>query len=167
LKEHLAARLPSYMLPAAFVALDQLPLTPNGKVDRKALPAPERSGLEQAYVAPRNATEEKLTAIWAEVLKVERVGVNDNFFETGGNSILTFRVVTKAQEAGLQLNVMQMFQHQTVAQLAAMMEQTSGAGAKAEAAMDEPVQAAALSDASRTRKSKIDVSDAVKLLGLE
>ena len=166
LKEHLASRLPGYMLPAAFVTLEKLPLTPNDKVDRKALPAPERTGLEAEYVAPRNATEETLARIWAEVLKVKRVGVHDNFFETGGNSILTFRVATKAEKAGLQLNVMQMFQHQTIAQLAAMVE-TSAAGAKGEAATGEAVKTDALSDASRTRKRKIDVNDAVKLLGLE
>jgi hypothetical protein len=167
LKEHLASRLPSYMLPAAFVVLEALPLTPNGKVDRKALPAPERTGLEAEYVAPRTPTEEKLARIWAEVLKVGRVGVHDNFFETGGNSILTFQVVTRAEKAGLRLNVMQTFQHQTIAELAAVAEETAGPDAKREAATGEAAKADALSGVSQTRKRKIDVNDAVKLLGLE
>jgi non-ribosomal peptide synthase protein (TIGR01720 family) len=124
LKEHLASRLPHYMVPAAFVTLEKLPLTPNGKVDRKALPAPEFTGAAE-YVAPRTPTEEMLAAIWAEVLKVERVGVNDNFFELGGDSILSFQVISKAKRAGLQLRPKQIFEYQRLAELAAVAEKAA------------------------------------------
>jgi acyl-coenzyme A synthetase/AMP-(fatty) acid ligase len=97
LRAHLSARLPEYMLPAAFVCLDRLPLTPNGKLDRKALPAPDansiRLGME--YVAPRTPTEQMLADVWSEVLKVERVGIHDNFFALGGHSLLALRILTR------------------------------------------------------------------------
>ncbi|MCC5666148.1 amino acid adenylation domain-containing protein [Nostoc sp. CHAB 5784] len=118
----LKSKLPNYMVPTAFVILETLPLTPNGKVDRKALPAPDtaRPELDKELVAPRNSVEAKLTEIWAEVLGVEQVGILDNFFELGGDSILAIVVITKANKAGLQLTVKQLFQHQTVADLASV-----------------------------------------------
>ncbi len=93
LRAQLSSFLPEYMVPSAWVFLEALPLNPNGKIDRKALPAPERSrnSLGTEYVPPRNATEELLASIWAEVLKVERVGINDNFFALGGHSLLAAR----------------------------------------------------------------------------
>ncbi|MBV9385322.1 MAG: amino acid adenylation domain-containing protein, partial [Chroococcidiopsidaceae cyanobacterium CP_BM_ER_R8_30] len=116
LKEH----LPEYMVPSAFVMLDTLPLTPNGKVDRRALPVlvtgPSR---EASFVAPRTSTEEALATIWADVLRVE-VGIHDNFFELGGDSILSILIVARANQAGLQLAPKQLFQYQTIAELAAV-----------------------------------------------
>jgi hypothetical protein len=90
-------KLPAYMVPTSFVMLDQLPLTPSGKLDRRALPAPEYSGIEseREYVAPRTEVEELLAAIWTRLLKVERVGVNDNFFELGGHSVLVTRMISE------------------------------------------------------------------------
>ncbi|MDN7728338.1 non-ribosomal peptide synthetase, partial [Burkholderia gladioli] len=89
LREHLAARLPEYMVPAAFVVLDALPLTPNGKVDRRALPEPDDDAFAQAqYEAPQGETEQTIAALWAELLGVERVGRHDNFFALGGHSLL-------------------------------------------------------------------------------
>ncbi|MDQ3917141.1 MAG: amino acid adenylation domain-containing protein, partial [Acidobacteriota bacterium] len=122
LRAYLKERLPEYMIPSAFVMLEKLPLSPNGKVDRRALPAPEqtRAGLEGAFVAPRTPAEEILAAIWQEVLGVERVGIHDNFFELGGDSILSLQVTARANQAGLRLVPAQMFQHQTVAGLAAV-----------------------------------------------
>ncbi|MFB9907499.1 non-ribosomal peptide synthase/polyketide synthase [Allokutzneria oryzae] len=118
LREHLSVRLPEYMVPAAFVELDALPLTVNGKVDRRALPAPEWEGDRDSYVAPRNDVEAALSGIWADVLSVERVGVQDNFFGLGGDSILSIQVVSRARQAGLKLASRDIFLHQTVAELA-------------------------------------------------
>ena len=121
LRAWLAERLPEAMIPAAIVPLDALPLTANGKVDRKALPAPDsaRPDLEEDLVVPRTPAERRLAAIWSEVLGVERVGVHDNFFSLGGDSILSIQVIARAQQAGLRLTPRQLFQHQTVAELAA------------------------------------------------
>ena len=119
LREYLRERLPEFMVPAAIVQLESLPLTPNGKVDRRELAAREvRVGGERSYVPPRTITEELLCGIWVEVLRAERVGIHDNFFELGGDSILTIQVIVKARAVGLELNVQQLFQYQTVQNLA-------------------------------------------------
>ena len=120
LRSYLREKLPEYMAPAFFVPLAELPLTPNGKVDRRALPAPEhtRAQSEESYVAARTAVEELLVVIWCEVLGLEQVGVHDNFFHLGGDSILSIQVISKARQAGFQLTPKQLFQHPTIAQLA-------------------------------------------------
>src|SRR5438445_1308843 len=121
LRAHLQRTLPDYMVPAALVALDQLPLTSNGKLDRNALPAPEaHSG--QTYLAPRNAAEQALAGILAGVLGLDRVGIDDNFFELGGDSIQSIQVVARANRAGLKLTARQIFEQQTVAGLATVVE---------------------------------------------
>ncbi|MEW5925951.1 MAG: non-ribosomal peptide synthase/polyketide synthase [Gemmatimonadota bacterium] len=120
LREHAAERLPEYMVPSAVVVLERLPVTPNGKIDRRALPAPERGGAEGEYVAPRTAAEEALAAVWAEVLGLERVGVEEGFFELGGDSILSIQVVSRARRRGLKLTPRQLFENPTVARLAAV-----------------------------------------------
>ena len=119
LREHLRARLPEHMVPAAFVALDALPLSPNGKVDRRALHAPELGAARPEYAPPRTPAEEALCAVWAAVLGVERVGVHDDYFALGGDSILAIQVVWRARAAGLHLRPRQLFLHPTVAELAA------------------------------------------------
>ncbi len=122
LRTFLSEKLPSYMVPAAFVFLNALPLTPNGKVDRKVLPAPEvtRPKLVEGFIPPRNATEELLAKIWAQVLGIDRIGIHDNYFDLGGASIQSLQIMTKANEAGLQLTPEMLFEHQTVAELAAV-----------------------------------------------
>ncbi|HEV2145843.1 MAG TPA: amino acid adenylation domain-containing protein, partial [Longimicrobiaceae bacterium] len=115
-------RLPEYMVPSAFVVLDSLPLNVNGKVDRRALPAPEWEGAADRYVAPRTPTEEVLAGIWAEVLRLERAGVHRNFFELGGDSILSIQVVARARQRGLKLTPRQLFERPTVARLAEVVE---------------------------------------------
>ncbi|HEX2079053.1 MAG TPA: amino acid adenylation domain-containing protein, partial [Longimicrobium sp.] len=127
LRAHLSAALPEYMVPGVFVVLDRLPLTPVGKVDRAALPAPERAGPGRDYVAPRDATEALLAGIFAQVLKRERVGIHDPFFELGGDSIISIQVVARARAAGLHLLPRQLFEHPTVAELAAVCGQAEGA----------------------------------------
>src|SRR6185436_17424932 len=122
LRSYLGAQLPEYMVPAFFVALTELPLTPNGKVDRRALPAPEhsRTQSEQDYVAAVTPAEQALAEIWCEVLGLEQVGVHDNFFHLGGDSILSIQVIARANELGLRLTPKQLFQHPSIAQLAAV-----------------------------------------------
>src|SRR6185436_1598029 len=134
-REALAARLPDYMVPAHFVLLVQLPLTPNGKVDRKALPAPDAGDAYAApYLAPRNDVEWAICEVWQEVLGVEQVGIEDNFFNLGGDSILSIRVVSLLKSRGLAIEIRDIFQHQTVGQLAAQ----SRAGDAAEEPELEP-----------------------------
>lgn len=115
--------LPEPMLPAAIVPLAAIPLTPNGKVDRRALPPPRpvQAAPPMAYAPPRGEVEAALAAIWADLLGLERVGIHDNFFALGGDSILSIRVVAAAQRAGLRLSPRHIFQHPTVADLAAVV----------------------------------------------
>ncbi|MGK8981049.1 non-ribosomal peptide synthase/polyketide synthase [Pseudomonas aeruginosa] len=118
LAAHLAASLPEYMVPAQWLALERMPLSPNGKLDRKALPAPEVSVAQAGYSAPRNAVERNLAEIWQDLLGVERVGLDDNFFSLGGDSIVSIQVVSRARQAGLQLSPRDLFQHQNIRSLA-------------------------------------------------
>jgi amino acid adenylation domain-containing protein len=137
-------RLPEHMVPSVFVFLDDLPRTPGGKVDRRALPAPDasRPRLPDAPTPPRNEAEQVLAAAWAEVLGVAEVGVHDNFFELGGDSILSIRLVARAARAGLRVTPRQLFQHQCVAELAAVAEPV--APANGVAADDAPPPAVAV-----------------------
>ncbi|MFL5540284.1 MAG: non-ribosomal peptide synthetase, partial [Longimicrobiaceae bacterium] len=121
---HLLASLPEYMVPAAFVALGALPVTPNGKLDRRALPAPEYAADEARYVAPRTPTEELLAAIWAEVLRIGRVGVHDSFFALGGHSLLATRVVAHVREVlEGEITVVTVFENPTVDGLARFLSE--------------------------------------------
>ncbi|HEU4874945.1 MAG TPA: amino acid adenylation domain-containing protein, partial [Pyrinomonadaceae bacterium] len=127
LRQGLLRRLPEYMIPASFVQLEELPLTPNGKVDRRALPDPDhqRPALETVQVGPSTAAEETLVKIWSEVLGLSEVGIHDNFFEVGGDSILSIQIVARANQAGLQLAPKHLFEFQTVAELARVAEQAA------------------------------------------
>nr|QEO74614.1 condensation domain-containing protein [uncultured bacterium] len=122
LRRYLQQHLPEYMVPSVYMILEELPLTPNGKVDRKSLPVPDgaQPEFEHEYVMPQNEVEEILAGIWAKMLGVERVGIHDNFFELGGDSILSIQVISRANQAGLRLSPKDLFQHQTVAKLAAV-----------------------------------------------
>jgi amino acid adenylation domain-containing protein/non-ribosomal peptide synthase protein (TIGR01720 family) len=122
-REALQQQLPDYMVPASWNVLVELPRTRNGKLDRRALPEPELVTPEAAYAAPRNAIEETLCRIWAGLLRVERVGIYDNFFAIGGDSILSIQAVARANQAGIRINTRQVFKHQTVAALAAQATQ--------------------------------------------
>ncbi|TMJ98089.1 MAG: non-ribosomal peptide synthetase, partial [Alphaproteobacteria bacterium] len=118
LRAHVGARLPEYMVPSAIVVVDGFPLTANGKLDRSALPAPEfRASVGRL---PRSPQEELLCALFAEVLGVERVGIDDNFFALGGDSIVSIQLVSRARKAGLVITPRAVFQHQTVAGLASV-----------------------------------------------
>ncbi|KUH89631.1 non-ribosomal peptide synthetase [Mycobacterium sp. GA-1999] len=121
----MAERLPAYMVPAAVVAIEALPLTVNGKLDKRALPAPEYIDAEH-FRAPGNAVEEILAGIYAQVLGLERVGVDDSFFDLGGDSILSMQVVARARAVGLRCRPRDVFVEQTVARLARVAEVADG-----------------------------------------
>ncbi|WP_236170221.1 non-ribosomal peptide synthetase, partial [Pseudomonas parasichuanensis] len=121
LRRALQAQLPEYMVPGHLLLLDGFPLTPNGKLDRKALPAPQ-AAVKAGQVAPASALEQRLLAVWQEVLKVPALGVTDNFFELGGDSIMSIQVVSRARQDGIQFTPKQLFQHQTVRALAQVAE---------------------------------------------
>ncbi len=119
LRSFLKEKLPHYMLPSAFVLMDRLPLTPNGKVDRRALPAPEivRPELDTGYVAPRNEMERTIASAWQEVLKVEKVGIHDNFFDLGGHSLMTTQLHSRLRDAfAIDLPLRHLFEATTVAE---------------------------------------------------
>ncbi|HEY0193941.1 MAG TPA: amino acid adenylation domain-containing protein, partial [Kofleriaceae bacterium] len=123
LRPALLRELPDYMVPAAYVVLPALPLTANGKLDRKALPAPEGDAFaQQAYEAPHGEVEEALAEIWCELLNLERVGRRDNFFELGGHSMLSTRLVAGARRRGLIMDLQQVFDAATLADLAAVVK---------------------------------------------
>ncbi|MEU6299767.1 non-ribosomal peptide synthetase [Streptomyces erythrochromogenes] len=118
LREFVSARLPVHMVPSAVVCLEQFPLTPSGKVDRKALPAPGHAAAPAEVQEPRTGPERLLAQIWSDVLGVPAVGVTDNFYELGGDSILGIRVVARAKKAGLVISAKDVFRKQTIAELA-------------------------------------------------
>ena len=139
LRRRLSERLPDYMLPSSIVALDELPLTRNGKVDLNALPAPEavRPSRDEHYLAPRNEIEEKITAVWQDVLGLNRIGVNDNFFDAGGHSLLMVQVHSKLSEMfQKQISIVEMFAKPTIGALAEYFSETNGHKPTFEKVMD-------------------------------
>jgi acyl carrier protein len=126
LRTFLRGRLPAYMIPAVFVPVPAIPLTPNGKIDRRALPPPEsvRGAADESYLSPRTELESRIAAIWRELLGVERVGMQDNFFDLGGHSLLLVRAQSRLQEAlGREITVLDLFQNPTVGALARFLSQ--------------------------------------------
>ncbi|WP_392535306.1 amino acid adenylation domain-containing protein [Nostoc sp. C117] len=126
LRSFLKEKLPDYMIPASFTVLEVLPITPNGKVDRRALPVPELELNDKtSFVSPRTDVEKILVKIWQDVLRLKQVCIHDNFFELGGDSIIGIQIIAKANQAGLKLTPKQLFQHQTIAELAAVAVTTT------------------------------------------
>ncbi len=125
LRQFLAGKLPAHMLPAAILVLDRLPLTDNGKIDKRALPPPEQidSDAEEGFAAPRTQVEDLLAEIWAQIIGVKRVGIQDNFFTLGGHSLSAARIVSRVREAfKTELPLRALFEHPTVAALAEVVE---------------------------------------------
>ena len=123
LRSWLDQRLPGWMIPAGFFELGKMPRQPSGKIDRTALPASDaarRLQVQRHFVPPRTEVERILATLWSALLGVDRISVHDNFFELGGDSILTIQIVSRAAQAGVQISPAQMFEHQTVAELAAV-----------------------------------------------
>jgi amino acid adenylation domain-containing protein len=146
LKERLSQALPAYMVPSAFVMLQALPQTPNAKVDRKALPAPERTAAATAYIAPRSRTEEAVAASWRKALQVERIGARDNFFELGGRSLMFVRMISEINSSfKIRLGMAQLIGNPTVEQFAALID----------AQQPRPGQQAASADARQASQSEL------------
>jgi acyl carrier protein len=125
-RKHLKQKLPEYMVPSAFVMLDSLPLTPNGKLDRKALPAPDqsRSEPEETFVAPRTPVEETLASIWGAVLKLDKAGIHDNFFDLGGHSLLATQLISRIRDTfKLDLPLRTLFEAPTIDGLAQRVQE--------------------------------------------
>ena len=141
-REQLRRRLPHYMVPAAFVELDRMPLTPNGKVDRRALPAPGQTTTVggDGYVAPRTAVEQTLALMWGELLRVEKVGIHDDFFDSGGHSLLAAQLSTRLRVAfKVELPLRKLFEAPTICQLARLIEEADGNGGKRRPPVIAPV----------------------------
>ncbi|WP_145956904.1 non-ribosomal peptide synthetase, partial [Xenorhabdus miraniensis] len=126
LLEYLSALLPEYMIPASFTRIEAIPLTTNGKLDRHALPAPVWENRDR-YIAPRTELETQLCALWQDVLGLERIGIEDNFFRIGGDSIISIQLVSKLRQAGFSLQVKSIFEAPTVSRLAQLLTQTTSA----------------------------------------
>ena len=128
LREWMAGRLPDYMVPSAVTVLETLPLTVNGKLDRAALPAPDyRTAADAGYVTPGTAREEVLAQLFAEVLGVDRVGVDDSFFDLGGHSMMAAKLATRVRSVlGMEAELQDMFEAPTVAKLIARLDASTG-----------------------------------------
>lgn len=136
LRKHLASLLPDYMQPSAFVAVKELPRTPSGKIDRKALPAPDvkRPDLDVAFAAPETSTQKTISQVWADLLGIDRVGLDDNFFDLGGNSLLSIQAVAQLEGHGLKLPIVKLYQHPTARACAAYLDGDAGTVSPAELA---------------------------------
>jgi amino acid adenylation domain-containing protein len=129
LRSHLSSSLPDYMIPASFTVLENLPLTPNGKIDRKALPAPsstDEPSNKREILPPRNETERQLVEIWKQVLGKADVGISDDIFDLGGDSILIFQITTRATRAGISISPAQVFRQRTIAALSSVESPVGG-----------------------------------------
>ena len=124
LLDDISRQLPSYMAPAAVILLEKFPIAPGGKIDVDALPEPQFSNTKEQHqhVAPRNQREQAMAEVWQQLLGVKRVGIHDNFFQLGGDSILSLQMVSRALAAGFRVTPKQLFLHQTVAELATVAE---------------------------------------------
>ncbi len=129
LKRLLRDQLPEYMVPAVFVRMEQLPLLPNGKVDRRALPSPDQVEIEGNHQVPRTPVEEVLCGIWEQVLGLERVGADDDFFEIGGHSLLATQLISRVRQSfRIDVALRSLFEHPTPARLAQVVEAEMRAG---------------------------------------
>ncbi|BAY81673.1 peptide synthetase [Calothrix parasitica NIES-267] len=128
LRTFLSDKLPEYLIPSIFIPLPELPLTVNGKLNRSALPKPDFTTLENEFVNPTTQIERTLVQIWMDILQVEKIGISDNFFELGGDSILAIQIISRANQNGIQITPKQLFQHQTIAELAAVAAKSAVLG---------------------------------------
>lgn len=180
LQAHLAANIPDYMIPAVMVELELMPLTPNGKIDKKALPQPEAGKSKtDTYVAPHTEEEKQMATIWERLLQRERIGIHDNFFEMGGDSIITIQVASRAKRLGYHLQPHHVFENPTIAALANVMVAEAAKTAGEQGLLDGdvpliPVQqwffehnsnSAALSHFNQVMLLNVDKGSSMALLG--
>ena len=153
LRSHLAKTLPDYMVPSLFEFLDALPRTPNGKVNRNALPAPDAKNLkrDKVFVPPRNPVEKNMADIWAQVLGLDKVSVDDNLFELGADSIHLFQITARANQVGLKVAPRQLLEHRTISALTAAISAPQESNAKAE----NPTIRRASRDAHRVKQPAV------------
>nr|WP_227106804.1 non-ribosomal peptide synthetase [Chromobacterium rhizoryzae] len=166
LRRHLAARLPAHMIPATFIVLAEFPLTLNGKVDARALPSPQgaRSALDTPYVPAATARQKLLAEIWSQVLGLPRVGIHDNYFSLGGDSIRSVRIAGLAKERGCPLSIQDIFRHGTIAAIVEAM----GEGEDENTSAPDPVLPPfALIDAADHARLPPEVEDALPLARLQ
>ncbi|KAA3617202.1 MAG: amino acid adenylation domain-containing protein [Calditrichaeota bacterium] len=152
IREKLKTQLPDYMVPTAFLSLDRIPLTTNGKVDKRALPKPEysREELQQEFIAPSSAGEEKLAAIWQSILHVDKIGIHDNFFDLGGHSLLATQVMSRVRdEFGVELPLRILFEAPTISSFLLQIEQ---------AELGSNIKIPALVPAERTKEMPLSFS---------
>jgi acyl carrier protein len=170
LRARLSSQLPDYMVPAAYVRMYRMPLTANGKLDSKALPMPEGDAhAVRGYAAPKGEIEKRLVEIWADVLKVERVGREDNFFELGGHSLLAMRVMARIRHTfDLELPVRCMFEKPTIVALADEVQRAQALGLKGHSLMARgrasSVSPAASREALLSQLDKLSPDEAQTLL---
>lgn len=148
LRDALSRKLPDYMVPQSYIFLGELPITTNGKIDRKALPFLDKPNSTTHHIEARSVNERTLADIWRQVLGVAIIGVRDNFFELGGDSILSIQVVSRARASGLRLNPRQIFEHQTIENLAGLLDRQSDGISVADATQTNTVS---LSDQQRAK----------------
>ncbi|MWV42002.1 amino acid adenylation domain-containing protein, partial [Paenibacillus sp. HJL G12] len=164
LRNFLKGRLPEYMVPVAWMELERMPLTPSGKTDRKKLPMPQdvRSEVEAAFVAPESPAERQLAEIWKEVLGVQQVGVHDNFFTLGGDSIRSISVLSKARHEGILFTLQQLFEYPTIYSLLGQIEAADSLENL------DPIEAfSLLSPADASRLRELAIEDAYPLTALQ
>ena len=160
LRRHLSAKLPAYMVPSNFVTLTELPRTPNGKIDRRALPAPGNVGntRSQETVAPRNAREQTIADVCAQVLKINDLGVHDNLFDLGADSLQVFQIVARASDAGVTITPTQILTGRTIAAICEEIEKTAEPAVKATA----PRLTAVSRDRYRVQRTQVEVGEGAK-----
>ncbi|HKH45889.1 MAG TPA: phosphopantetheine-binding protein, partial [Thermoanaerobaculia bacterium] len=159
LRAHLLGKLPGTMIPSSWVFLPSLPLSPSGKVDRKALPEPFEEPVSTSWAGPVTAAEKALAEIWSQVLGRDGIGIHDNFFALGGDSIIGIQIISRASQAGLKLTPRQIFRHPTISELAAAAE-----GITVENAEQEPVTGEDQSAATDFSESGLSEHDLQKLM---
>lgn len=164
LRSHVKERLPEYMVPANFVLIDEFPLLPNGKIDQKALASLKAESEENTsdFEAPKTEIEQKLAAIWESILGFSPIGIHDNFFEVGGDSILSIQITSKARREGIILEPNQIFEFQTISELSAVVQ--SETNEESEIQKDQSENGEEASDFSESGLNQSDLDELLSQL---